>query len=136
MRNTNPHPRAREVRKVQNPIGLHQSAPAPHLRLAPIRGDKSRGSYAGVAMAADLFGLEQAAPRRVDRKEAATLVEVMPAGACDGDRRPLGRNCMCLRLDEQRLAVTSGRMPGAGQRLVLTQTTLRQGIAVRLRKVR
>lgn len=30
-------------------------------------------------MAADLFGLEQAEPRRVDRKEAAALVEVLHA---------------------------------------------------------
>ena len=30
-------------------------------------------------MAADLFGLEQAEPRRVERKEAAALVEVLKA---------------------------------------------------------
>jgi VRR-NUC domain len=30
-------------------------------------------------MSADLFGLEQAAPRHVDRKEAAALVEVLQA---------------------------------------------------------
>ena len=33
----------------------------------------------GVAVAADLFGLEHAAPRKVDRKEAAALVEVLRA---------------------------------------------------------
>ena len=32
---------------------------------------------AGTAMAADLFGLEQAPPRILDRKEAAALVEVL-----------------------------------------------------------
>ena len=33
----------------------------------------------GVAMPADLFGMEQAEPRRVERREAAALVEVLQA---------------------------------------------------------
>lgn len=37
------------------------------------------GNRSGVVVAADLFGMEQAPPRIVDRKEAAALVEVLLA---------------------------------------------------------
>ena len=53
--------------------------PGPKFPSPSIGGRGKAGKPAGkvVAMAADLFGLEQEQPRHVDRKEAAALVEVL-----------------------------------------------------------
>lgn len=84
-----------ELTRRNSPKTPNSEIPDAEILLPPFRrGRKTAGAFRGfplvvpfrvhpfgVAVPADLFGLERTEPRRVDRKEAAALVEVKgPAG--------------------------------------------------------
>ena len=61
------------------PIPSQTGAPDLPILPAPPMGGGRNGKQERAAMTADLFGLEQALPRVLDRKEAAALREVLQA---------------------------------------------------------